>query len=339
MRTNTAVIVCRCAPILNRLPSARRRSGLFTFLLSAAAMIAFPTARAATMYVSGYPDTVYQVSPAGVASPFATLPAHSAPHGLAFDGGGNLYVADSGTQQITRITSSGAVSLFATLPFIGSLPNPDGLAFDGSGNLYVADFGTSQIAKITSSGAVSIFATLPFSSSPSGLAFDGSGNLYVAVRGSNRISKITSAGAVSLFATLPATSALPVGLAFDSSGNLYAACDHTNQVIKITSDGTASLFATLPTNSSPAGLTFDANGNLYAADFLLSQISQISPNGSTVTTFATGITGPQFIAFAPVASVTSVPLPSSAMLLAVTAGSLFLLRRWWTVAAGSARAC
>ena len=249
---------------------------------------------AATLYVSSGSQIIDQVSSTGVVSAFATLPAGSSPAGLAFDSGGNLYVADYGIDQISKITSGGAVSLFATLP-IGS--NPSGLAFDSSGNLYVADSGTDRISKINSSGMVSLFATLP-AGFPAGLAFDGSGNLYVADNINDQVRRTTSGGAVSSFAALPAGSG-PFGLAFDGSGNLYVADSGTDQISKITSGGAVSRFASLPGGSGPYGLAFDAAGNLYSADYNTGNISKISPNGSTVTTFATGLTSPVFIAFGP----------------------------------------
>ena len=106
------------------------------------------------------------------------------------------FYVSSGSQTIDKVDSTGAVSLFATLP-ADSVPY--GLAFDGSGNLYAADSNTDQISKITSGGVVSLFATLPGGSEPGGLAFDGSGNLYVADVGTSQISKITSGGDVSTF--------------------------------------------------------------------------------------------------------------------------------------------
>ena len=82
---------------------------------------------------------------------------------------------------VDRISSAGAVSVFARLP-------PDsffaeGLAFDANGDLFTADDNTDQISKITPAGTVSLFATLPSGSSPAGLAFDSGGNLYAANNG------------------------------------------------------------------------------------------------------------------------------------------------------------
>jgi hypothetical protein len=77
---------------------------------------------------------------------------------LAFDGIGNLYEAGL-DNLVHKITSGGAVSLFATLP---NSPNSAvGLAFDSSGNLYAAGL-SGEISKITPDGAVSHFATVTF---------------------------------------------------------------------------------------------------------------------------------------------------------------------------------
>lgn len=282
-----------------------------------------PRRPGATMYVSSGGQSIVQVSSTGVVSPFATLPANSFPEGVAVDSSGNVYVADDGTSQITRITPGGAVSLFATLP---ANSGPIGLAFDGSGNLYAASNGPNQISKITSLGAVSLFATLPAGSHPFGLALGSNGSLYVADRGTSQISRITSSGVVSLFATLP-SGTNPNGIAFDSSGNLYAADNSTNQISKITSGGAVSVFATLPAGSNPAGIAFDGGGNLYVADFGTSEINQVSSDGLTVTPFATGINQPRYIAFAPAASVASVPLPSGAAMLSIAVVSLAILMR------------
>lgn len=82
------------------------------------------------VFVAG--DRIDKITSGGAVSRFATLPAGSFPAGLAFDANGNLYAANSNTDQISKITSTGVVSLFAMLP--GA--SPTGLAFDGGGYLY-----------------------------------------------------------------------------------------------------------------------------------------------------------------------------------------------------------
>ena len=85
----------------------------FLGLLALGALLAAPAAvRAQTFYVSSGSQTIDKVDSTGAVSLFATLPADSVPYGLAFDGSGNLYAADSNTDQISKITSGGDVSTF-----------------------------------------------------------------------------------------------------------------------------------------------------------------------------------------------------------------------------------
>ncbi|MGK0333066.1 MAG: sugar lactone lactonase YvrE, partial [Minisyncoccia bacterium] len=80
------------------------------------------------------------------------------PSGVAVDGSGNVYVADTGNQLIRKITSAGVVTTLAgTAGATGSADGtgaaasfdfPFGVAVDGSGNVYVADAINHLIRKI-----------------------------------------------------------------------------------------------------------------------------------------------------------------------------------------------
>src|SRR5712691_6047271 len=66
----------------------------------------------------------------------------------------------------------------------------------------------------------------------------------------------------------------------------------------------------LPTVGFPEGLAFDANGNLFVADGGNSgKILEFAPGNGNPTIFASGVTSPEFLAFAPT------PEPSSFFLL------------------------
>jgi sugar lactone lactonase YvrE len=81
----------------------------------------------------------------------------SYPFGVAVDGVGNVYVADSGNNLIRKITPTGSVSTFAGSGKSGaedgygsaaSFNGPWGVALDGFAAVYVSDHKTSKIRKI-----------------------------------------------------------------------------------------------------------------------------------------------------------------------------------------------
>src|SRR5438046_4958089 len=80
------------------------------------------------------------------------------PFGVAMDGAGNVYVADTENQMIRKITPAGAVTTLAGDGHEGSADgtrsaarfnDPVGLAVDSSGNVYVADYWNVTIRKVT----------------------------------------------------------------------------------------------------------------------------------------------------------------------------------------------
>ena len=88
------------------------------------------------------------------------------PYGVAVDGAGNVYVADTVNHRIRKITTSGVVSTLAGSSSgytdgtgtSAKFSYPSGVAVDGAGNVYVADTYNHRIRKITASGVVSTLA-------------------------------------------------------------------------------------------------------------------------------------------------------------------------------------
>ena len=230
-------------------------------------------------------NTIRKVTPAGVVTTFAGRegPGGSAdgtgaaaqfqtPYGIAIDGSGNLYVADSGNDTIRKITPAGVVTTFAGDPGVtgaadgngtaAQFTSPEGIAVDAAGNLYVADTWNAMIRRITPAGDVTTLAgsfvppnpvlglnpdysfggyadgtgSAALFSQPGGIAVDGTGNVFVADSGNNVIREVTPAGVVTTIAG-------------------------THDVVG-SSDGTggAAQF------NFPAGIAVDGSGNLYVAD-------------------------------------------------------------------------
>lgn len=132
------------------------------------------------------------------------------PTGLAFDGSGDLYFAETGNNIIRKVDSNGIITTVAGnhSGFGYYLSSPTGIAFDYAGNLYIADspedwhYGrisvkdpTGQMSLIAGNGfghlgdgGLAAYAKLTV---PYAIATDGYGNLYIADSGNDRIRRIT----------------------------------------------------------------------------------------------------------------------------------------------------
>ena len=143
-----------------------------------------------------------------------TAARFSSPQGLVVNSDGVVFVADSGTHRVRRITAQGTVTTLAGsgLPqyqdgigLSASFHSPAGVTLDSLGNLFVADRGNHRIRRVTSSGVVTTLtgtgiagsadgalSTATFSS-PSSIAIDPYNTLYVSEEGSHLIRRITPA--------------------------------------------------------------------------------------------------------------------------------------------------
>jgi len=141
------------------------------------------------IYVANEGSTIInKISSGGSSSVLSTT--HYSAEGLAFDGVGNLYVADFNENRIMKYSPGGASSIFAS----PGLNGPTGIAFDGAGNLYVANASGNTIRKFSRAGAdLGTFASTGLNY-PFGIAFDSTGNLYAANFFGGNIRKFSSAG-------------------------------------------------------------------------------------------------------------------------------------------------
>jgi NHL repeat len=217
----------------------------------------------------------------------------NSPFGVAVDGAGNVYAADSQNNTIREIAPNGVVTTIAGFAGthgsgLGSADGtnstarffePFGVAMDTNGNLYVTDYGNYTIRKLVPVGTnwvVSTIAGLAGNSGtndgtnsaalfdrPYGITADSAGNLFVSDNPNNTIRKITPAGTNWVVTTI-------AGVAGGSG--------HTDGT------GTNAQF------TGPAGMAVDGAENLYLADG--NTIRKVTPVG---TNWVVGTIGGQTI--------------------------------------------
>ena len=63
------------------------------------------------------------------------------PAGLAVDSSGNLYIADTGNDQVLKLAAGAA----APTPLVTGLNSPTDVVVDNAGNLYITDSGNNRV--------------------------------------------------------------------------------------------------------------------------------------------------------------------------------------------------
>ncbi len=215
------------------------------------------------------------------------------PQGLALDGGGNFYVADTNNHAIRLIvpatgvvtTVAGMAGIAGSADGLGAFARfnfPSGIAVNGVGVAFVADTENHTIRQVLPSGLVTTVAGLAGANgavdasggaarfdSPAGVAVDPSGNLYVVDTDNHTIRKVApSIGAVTTLAGLAGTSGSadglgsaarlfgPAGIAVGNDANLYVA-DANNDTVR------AGLFASAPgIQTQPQSQTVTSGSNV-----------------------------------------------------------------------------
>ena len=207
------------------------------------------------------------------------------PGASAVDAAGNVYVADTGSNEIWKVAPGG---IQTRLPPFSGYSGPVGIAVDGAGNLYIAFSGTTgEILKETPAGVMTTvgsgFGGLD------GLATDGLGNLYVVIPGNQSVITVfTPAGTQSNIGTGLLNAS---GVAVDAVGNVYISDTQNYRIVKVAPGGAQT---TLVSGSPlwPEAIAVDAAGNIYVADAGTNKAFEYSPTGALIRTLASGLNYP-----------------------------------------------
>lgn len=279
-------------------------------------------AKDGTIYLSdaGESNRIFQIkegklssfagSPEGFSNDSHASAAFNTPSGLAIDGEGNVYVADTGNNSIRKVTPEGKVTTVAGDRTAGYLDGPVatarfngpiGVAVDAKGNIFVADTYNDRIRIITPDGQVNTLAGS--FDTPCGIVVTADGTLIVADTGNDLLRKITPDGTVSTWDVKVNGEDLsnPIGLALTHDNYLYVTEHDRSRVIQVAPDGTAHIIAGNGAGfangsegtrfNQPTGVAVDhRTGALYVADsanYLIRKLEQSPTANDAAANIAT----------------------------------------------------
>ncbi len=227
---------------------------------------------------------------------------------VAQDSAGNLYISDSYSSQVFKVSTAGTLTVVAgngTIGYSGDgglatnaqFSMPEGVAIDGSGNIFIADTGNFVIREVVAStgniqtvagnfslgagysgdGAPATSAQL---NDPYGVFVDDAGNIFIADTDNSVIREVVASsgniqtvagnftsgagysgnGAIATSAQLD----MPEGVFLDGTGNIFIA-DTNNSVIRVVNPGSASV--TIAGISIPPGDIQTVAGRNYDSSF------------------------------------------------------------------------
>ena len=197
------------------------------------------------------------------------------PTDIAFDGSGNLYIAEAAGNRVRKIDTTGRISTIAGTGEKGSegdggqaveaqLNRPLAMTVDEEGNVFIGEYNGYRVRKVDLEGVITTIAGTGIKGGAgdggpataaqfnyiSGLEVDALGNVYVSDMNEARIRKISPTGTITTIAGTgvsghkgnggPAVAArieTPGGLALDSAGNLFLTEFWSGRLRKIDSAG------------------------------------------------------------------------------------------------------
>ena len=228
----------------------------------------------------------------------------NAPQGIALDGAGNLYIADSLNNRVRMVDTRGVITTFAgdgsvSQPgFWGdygpainaSLHLPTGVAVDSTGNVYIAVSSDNTIRIVTTDGLINIFA---------GQGNPGYYGDYAAtVTGTT--TTVTNVGTATL-----ATLTNPQDVAIGPNNTILIADAGNSAIRSVSSAGIISTISGLQGSSglsgdgtantlpmlAPFGVAADSSGNIYVAEFGTNRIRKLDTKGNITTAIGDGNQG------------------------------------------------
>ena len=255
----------------------------------------------------------------------------SVPVGVAVDASGNLFIADSGSSLIRKVTPQGTISTVAGNGGSGffsgdggpatsaQLSGPVGVAVDASGNLFIVDGRAPRVLKVTSQGTITSIAgnpgfpgsgdgdggpaTLVQLSGSTGVAVDASGNLFIGSGGTIRELVPSSTSTVGCVYSIdqsgqsfgPAGGNNSVGVLASGTSCPWLAISHADWII-VTPSGVAGGTGLVTYTVSPNAASASRVGTIWIAGQSLTVnqsgvVCSLSVSPRSIAVPPTGVTG------------------------------------------------
>jgi hypothetical protein len=244
---------------------------------------------------------------------FTDITDQPAPGGVAFDGAGNVYLADqnplAAPGAYIRQWSPSAHTMndwtAANPPLSPNTPKPGGLAVDGAGNVYYSDQANGLVVRLAPNLSATVVADGLVS--PRGVAVDGAGDVFVAdptlappPYGNGfaiyRISPQGQGYGPSKLLTTIASFGDLGALAADVKGDVYATSLNGTapDLVQISPEGGQNiLFTGLPQSCA---LAVDGNGFVYLTDVGGNQVLRVDPGNGPMNALPRGQVASGFLA-------------------------------------------
>jgi len=218
----------------------------------------------------------------------ATAALLSNPAGVAVDGAGDLFIADTGNAVVRKVAPGGVITTVAGLGRYGSadgdggpataaaLNNPAGVAVDAAGDLFILETFGNRVRKVTPDGIITTVAgtgtagysgdggpaTAAALNSPDGIAANAAGDLFIADTNNNVVREVKPGGVIT---TVAGSGAYGYGGGEGDGGPATAAA-----------------------LNNPAGVAADAAGDLFILNAGTGAIREVRPDGIIATVIGTG---------------------------------------------------
>lgn len=253
------------------------------------------------------------------------------PRGVAVDGSGSVYIADTANHVVRRVDATGTITTFAGTGDAGysgdgspateaELHEPFAVAIDNAGNVFIADTRNRTVRKVDPAGIITTVAgtgprgrgpetgigTEVRITRPRALAIGPSGDVYIANSWGSRILRLDDAGMITILVGLGRREfESPRDVAVDSEGNAYVVYGPVSAVVKVAPSGHVTPFAGTGRSgfsgdggpavdaqlAFPGGVATDDNDNVYISDSSNHRIRMVDRTGAIRTIAGNGARG------------------------------------------------